>query len=330
MRLDLDFADVINKLITLLEGLTGGDIFFVLKNNYVERHYYTKNGIWKKIHFIKQILKENKYRKLNHMLKEYPVYYPFLLKGNYCYIIPIIIKNSLKGYTFIVREKTREFKEQEIEVINNILSQAGVVIENSFLIEETHAMNFEIVKSLVKAIEAKDTYTKGHSQRVAAISNLIAKEMGFTPQTMKKIDMAAVLHDVGKIGISEKILNKVERLTEEEYNQIRKHPENGYEIVSQIKNMLQIAEIIKYHHEKWDGTGYPEKLEGEFIPIESRIISVADTFDAITSDRSYRKGASIEKAYEEIMINIGKQFDPFVVKNFLNIEREKIIKIIKI
>ena len=147
--------------------------------------------------------------------------------------------------------------------------------------------------------------------------------MEFSHEEIKKIQMAAVLHDVGKIAVPEKILNKEGKITQEEFNEIKKHPSNGYSIVSQIKNMKEIAVIIKYHHERWDGKGYPDGILKEEIPIESRIISVVDAYDAMTSDRPYRKGMSHEKAVEELIYNAGKQFDSEVVDIFCHISKNR-------
>ncbi len=136
--------------------------------------------------------------------------------------------------------------------------------------------------------------------------------------------MAAVLHDVGKIALSEDILNKEGKISDEEYAEIKKHPETGYGIVSQIKNMKPIAEIIKYHHENWDGTGYPEGLAKHEIPFESRIITIIDAYDAMTSDRPYRKGMSHDYAIGEIKANKGKQFDPEIAAVFCSLEEERL------
>lgn len=324
LRIDLEFEEILIKLVDLVEGLIGGDGFFIIK----ERYYYSKNGRWDKIHFMKRFLKENGMSSVNELVKSFSSYTPIYFEDKILYIIPIIIKSSLKGYLLIMKDVEKSIYEHELEVITSILSQAGIVIENAFLIEEAQETSFEIVKSLVKAIEAKDKYTKGHSQRVAQISIMIAKEMDLSTERVKNIEMAAVLHDVGKIGLPEYILNKSGKLTAEEYEHMRQHPSNGYEIVSQIKNMKDIARIIRYHHERWDGKGYPEELIEEDIPLESRIIAIADTYDAITSDRPYRKGREHGCAVKEIKENKETQFDPYISKIFLNISKELIDKAI--
>ena len=135
----------------------------------------------------------------------------------------------------LIKDFSNDLKDHEIEVINNILSQAGIVIDNAHLIEETREIHFDIVKSLVKAIEGKDKYTKGHSERVSFYSTIIANELELSHDNLKKLQMAAVLHDVGKIAVPENILNKEGKISDEEFTEIKKHPSNGYTIVSQIK-----------------------------------------------------------------------------------------------
>mgnify|MGYP003587920978 CR=1 FL=1 len=320
LRLNLDFELVIDKLLNLLEGITGGTGFFILNDKY----YYSKNGDWGKIHLIKRFLKANKKNSLSGFISKIPSYFPLYFENTVWRMFPIIIKNSIKGYMLLIKDITKDIKDNELEIINNILSQAGIVIENAMLIEETRDIHFDIVKSLVKAIEGKDRYTKGHSERVAMISELVAREIELPAERLRYLQMASVLHDVGKIALSEDILNKLGSLTDEEYGEIKKHPGTGYEIVSQIKNMKAVAEIIKYHHECWNGSGYPDGLSEKDIPIESRIISIADAYDAITSDRPYRKGMPHEYAIEELTKNIGIQFDPEITKIFCEISKEKL------
>jgi hypothetical protein len=320
LRMNLDFEGILDKLLSLVEGITGGTGFFILN----ERYFYSKNGDWSKIHLVKRFLKANKKNTLSNFVESVPSYFPFYFENTVWRMFPIIIRNKIKGYLLLIKEYNSDIKDHEIETINNILSQAGIVIDNAYLIEETREIHFDIVKSLVKAIEGKDKYTKGHSDRVSAYSTLVAEEIDFSHEEIKKIQMAAVLHDVGKIAVPEKILNKEGKITEEEFNEIKKHPSNGYSIVSQIKNMKEIAVIIKYHHERWDGKGYPDGILKKEIPIESRIISVADAYDAMTSDRPYRKGMSHEKAIYELKSNSGKQFDPEIVEIFCGISRNRL------
>jgi HD-GYP domain-containing protein (c-di-GMP phosphodiesterase class II) len=168
----------------------------------------------------------------------------------------------------------------------------------------------QTTEALANAIESKDKYTSGHSSRVAMYSRLIAKEAGFDDQFCEKVYYSALLHDVGKIGVKDDIINKPGRLTDDEYDQIKLHPTYGYQILSSIKKSPYLSIGAHYHHERYDGKGYPDGLAGEEIPKIARIIAVADSFDAMTSSRSYRDVLPIHKVKEELVNGMGTQFDP--------------------
>ncbi|AZR72264.1 phosphohydrolase [Anoxybacter fermentans] len=180
----------------------------------------------------------------------------------------------------------------------------------------------EFVESLAKALDTKDHYTYGHSERVSQLVERIALEMGMKEEQMFMAHIAAHLHDIGKIGIPDSILNKPGRLTEDEFKIVQQHPLKGFEILNKVKSFRKIAEIVKYHHERYDGKGYPDGLKGERIPLEARIIAVADAFDAMTSYRPYRKKMKISEAIQELKEHIYDQFDPEVVEVIENIYRE--------
>ena len=175
--------------------------------------------------------------------------------------------------------------------------------------ERLDQLNTNIIRALSYTIDAKDRYTSGHSQRVADYSLAIAKRMGKSEADQKIIYYAGLLHDVGKIRVSEEVINKAAKLTEEEFNQIRIHPVSGYHILKDIHEDIRIAYGAKYHHERYDGKGYPNALEGENIPEIARIIGVADAYDAMTSNRSYRDALPQEIVRSEIEKGKGKQFD---------------------
>ena len=172
----------------------------------------------------------------------------------------------------------------------------------------------DVIECLTSAMEAKDPYTSGHSSRVADMTYDIAISMGITGKKLEIIHLAAHLHDIGKIGIPEAILNKEDKLLPAEWELIKKHPEIGYNILSKSKQMKEIAKIVLHHHERWDGKGYPQGLSKGEIPLGSRIIAVADSIDAMTSSRPYRMALSWEECQKEINENSGVQFDPAVVK----------------
>ncbi len=177
--------------------------------------------------------------------------------------------------------------------------------------EKQEAAMFEqTAEALANAIDAKDRYTHGHSARVALISRQIATEAGFSDKECTQIYYAALLHDVGKIGIRDEIINKVGRLTDEEFEEIKRHPILGYQILSSIKQSPSLSVGAHYHHERYDGSGYPEGLSGEVIPEVARIIAVADAYDAMTSSRSYRDALPRQAMVDELTRGMGKQFDP--------------------
>ncbi len=179
------------------------------------------------------------------------------------------------------------------------------------------------VEALVQALEAKDSYTSGHSSRVAQWSVKLAEKLGLPEDRLEFIKYAGVLHDVGKIGVSENILNKKGQLEDSEWEMIRNHPVIGQNIIKGIDFLFDVGSAVRYHHERYDGTGYPEGIVGEAILLESRIIAVADTYDAMTSDRSYRKGLSSGEALVELKRVAGTQLDPKIVQVFCSIVQEE-------
>ncbi len=180
------------------------------------------------------------------------------------------------------------------------------------------------MKALAMSLEAKDGYTKGHSDKVTELSISLGKFIGLERKLLGKVELAASLHDIGKIGITDAVLNKPGRLTEEEYEHVKGHAVLGEEIVKPIIEDKDIRESIRHHHERFDGKGYPDGLAGDKIPLGGRIIALADAFDAMTSDRPYRKAYSKEEAMEMVEENAGTQFDPEMAAEFLKvIEREE-------
>jgi putative nucleotidyltransferase with HDIG domain len=202
-------------------------------------------------------------------------------------------------------------KDYQQNLEDKIYEQTKII--NEFYLRSVH--------SLVKALEAKDEYTKGHSERVTHYSLEIGKMIP-DDIDLEKMRVAGILHDLGKIGVPETVLNKPGKLSDKEFEMVRKHPELGVEILEPIEFLRDVFPIILHHHEKYDGTGYPCGLKGKVIPIESRVLAIADTFDAMTSTRAYRKALTIEEAKVEIKRCSGTQFDPEFASIFLNIHQE--------
>ncbi|MCM0650765.1 HD-GYP domain-containing protein [Clostridium swellfunianum] len=193
-----------------------------------------------------------------------------------------------------------------------------------YLYLELKSQYIETVDTLMHAMEARDKYTEGHSKRVAEISTLLAKELKYNDIKVERLHMASLLHDVGKIGIDDSILNKPGKLTQEEYEIIKSHPEIGYNILKDIKNLQDILPIIRSHHERYDGKGYPDEKQPEQLNLDVFIVQLADTIDAMTTDRPYRKALTDEEVINEITKYSGTQFHPKVVQAYLNIlEKQK-------
>ena len=215
-------------------------------------------------------------------------------------------------------DKVRNFNEElesRIKAVTEELNEKLDDIQHLFV---------STVKALSSAIEAKDTYTSGHNERMLDYTLAILDELKESPEfdfdyeeARGTLQLAVLVHDIGKIGIPDDILQKPGSLTNQEWDEIKKHPDKGVSILEPIKELKEVTDVIKHHHERYDGTGYPEGIKAEEIPLISRIIAVADTFDAMTSDRPYRKRASDEKAVEEIKNCAGTQFDPVIVEAFL-------------
>ncbi|MGB9679502.1 MAG: HD-GYP domain-containing protein [Thermoanaerobacteraceae bacterium] len=175
---------------------------------------------------------------------------------------------------------------------------------------------YDTIDVLVKALDAKDKYTAGHSKNVEKFSVIFCKELGISDSETEMIRIAALLHDIGKIGVKEEVLNKPGKLTDEELSMIKEHPQKGYEILRDVPALKDVSIWVKYHHEWYDGSGYPDGIKGDEIPLESQILSIADVFDALVSDRPYRKAFSQNEAYKIIVENEGKQFSPQMIDIF--------------
>ena len=238
---------------------------------------------------------------------------------------PLINKDNLVGVINCERkiDKKGPFTSENLDLLETLASQASIAIENARLYHNLLNVYLETIRSLAAAIDAKDSYTHGHSRRVTDLSVGIALEMKLPKADVDTIRHASLLHDVGKIGISEKILLKPGRLTDEEFETIKSHPYIGAGILNSIEFLHSVCDIIKHHHERYDGKGYPDKLAGEEIPLGARIICVADSFDAITSHRPYRKPMTFDEATEEVKRCAGAQFDPEVAAAFVSLRTSK-------
>jgi len=232
--------------------------------------------------------------------------------------IPLKVKDRTIGVMEVINKRgDRTFTEKDMALFKPLSAQAAVAIERARLYEDLEDMYISTVKSLAAAIDAKDPYTRGHSERVTRFSLLIAKEIGLDEKTQKDVQLCALLHDVGKIGVPISVLRKKDKLTDEDWQHIRRHPVLGAEIISPIRQLKELVPNIRHHHERYDGKGYPDNLKEEQIPLIARILAVADTFDALTSERPYRNGLPDKSALEEIEVVKGTQLDPACAEAFL-------------
>lgn len=202
--------------------------------------------------------------------------------------------------------------------LNEHLNMQKNMIEDSYV--RLNSAYESTVFAMSNAVDARDSYTAGHSARVSKISLILGKELGLSETDLKTLEFATLFHDIGKIGISDNILNKNGKLSDEEYDIIKKHPSIGINILKDIDFLADALPLIQHHHERFGGGGYPNGLKGEDIPLGARIIAVADTYDAMTSDRPYRLGLDHESAVNEIIKNKGSQFDDRLVDTFMVIE----------
>ncbi len=214
------------------------------------------------------------------------------------------------------------FETPDLELLSTIAAQASIAIRNARLYEAQETTYLNTVQALVSAIEASDTYTRGHSERVTRYSVALAKKMGMKDDPLKQLEQAAILHDIGKIGIDVALLHKKEKLTAADIDVLKLHPSIGVRILEPIHFLGTVRDIIEQHHERYDGNGYPNGLSGEEWRLEGRILAVCDTYDAMTSDRPYRKALSHEIATQEIQDHSGTQFDPKVAAAFIEMCNE--------
>jgi len=232
--------------------------------------------------------------------------------------VPVMVKEKVIGVLQAVNKLNNEhFSNEDLELFELLANQVAIAIENAILYEKIHTTFLEVSEALAESIEKRDPYTGGHTKRVLAYSMAIAKYMKLNEEEMEKLKIAAILHDIGKIGVEDKILRKKENLTEEEYQEMKKHPMVGVEILGHISQLKDIIPGMRYHHERTDGKGYPNGLKGNNIPLIARIISVADTYDAMTTTRPYHNALSNSKAVAELKRCAGTQFDKAVVYAFI-------------
>jgi len=233
-------------------------------------------------------------------------------------VLPLKPRDRLLGVIQVANKRGNfSYRPEDLDLLKILGSQVAFVIQNADLFKNLQRAYIDTLSALTSAIDAKDSYTRGHSERVTELSIRLAQYCGVAAEEVEKIKLGGLLHDIGKIGIPEGILNKPGRLDEHEFEIIKSHPDLGVRIMGKVEFLESIVPIISFHHERYDGKGYPDGLIGEDIPILARIVSVVDTFDAMTTDRPYRKAMTTEAALAEIERCAGTQFDPEIAAHFV-------------
>jgi HD-GYP domain-containing protein (c-di-GMP phosphodiesterase class II) len=212
-----------------------------------------------------------------------------------------------------------ELGTREASLLTTAAAMLASHANNLSLLEERENLLVSVVRTLVSAVDSRDPYTCGHSERVALYARRLAEEVGLDEDTCEKIYLTGLLHDLGKIGISDSVLKKCGPLTEEEFAEIQRHPDLGWAILHELEQFDYVLPGVLHHHERYDGKGYPDRLRGEETPLEGRLLAVVDSFDAMTSDRPYRAGMPVEKAIEILGDGAGTQWDAKLVDAFLHI-----------
>ena len=243
--------------------------------------------------------------------------------------VPLMRQDQVLGCLFALDKEDGDFDSVDSKLLNSIANESGIYLENAILFDDVHGLMMGLLHSLTSAVDAKDTYTCGHSERVALLSRHMAQQVGLRDGEIEQVYMAGLLHDVGKIGVPESVLHKAGRLTAEEFEHMKKHPEIGARILADVKQLKPVLPGVLYHHERYDGKGYPSGLAGENIPLMGRIICLADCFDAMTSNRTYRKALPLEVAMCEIRRCSGTQFDPFLAEVFLRAKPDALRELLR-
>lgn len=256
------------------------------------------------------VLKDPRYRQPYFAKKSH-------LKSLLC--VPLLVRNRSIGVLNVYTTKPHRFTSREEKILLMFASEAAIAIENARLIKRLQDAYLNTLKALGAMVDAFDWHTERHSERVRDFALAVARKMNLPQKDLKTIEYAAYIHDIGKVGVDLSIIRKPEKLTEEEWRQIIKHPLLGANIAERMEMLRNLSPLIMHHHERYDGKGYPDGLRSESIPLGARILAVADAYEAMTADRPYRRALSKEIAIGEIKKYSGQQFDPKIVEAFLEV-----------
>jgi putative nucleotidyltransferase with HDIG domain len=249
-------------------------------------------------------------------------------EGSMASVLCVLLRTPRKRLGVLHLDRSywqKPFTAEDLHLADALAASVSAGIETTLLLQKKDQLFHNTIRVLAQAVEMRDPYTGGHTQRVENYSQLLAQQLALSEDDMKLIRIGTPLHDIGKIGIDDAILRKPDRLSPEEVEIMKTHTTRGAEILATVPDLLPAIPIVRSHHERWDGKGYPDGLAAEKIPRLARLVAVADSYDAMTSDRPYRKGMAPEEAFEEMNEQSGKQFDPECVAGFVVI-RDRIVE----
>jgi len=320
---------VLQTLITGISATSGAIFLFEEgKNNLVMKVGYHVSSKLHEINIdsekglIGRVIELKKLEVVSHVSTNAAAYFEFKsgLTKDSIMVAPLLCKGKVHGVLVVSDKLNHEsFDKDDITLLSNVTAQISIAIENFELNEDAEKTYLETITALALAVEAKDTYSKGHIDRVANYVERLGTAMKLDGEMMKILRNGAILHDVGKIGVRDEVLKKQGPLDKEEQKEMEEHVIIGVNIIKPIRHMSALCDLVRNHQELYDGSGYPDRLKGEEIPITARIIKVCDAYDAMTTDRPYRKGMSKESAKKELIAKKGKDFDPEIVEKFINI-----------
>ncbi len=311
-----------NASSVLLFGDRGDDLYFAATSGPVDEALQ-KVRISSKSGIAGQVLQSGQPRLVNDVSRNIDFDHNidaatgFRTKSLVC--APLIVNGRSLGVIEVLNKRDgSQFDDHDLNTVVTVANEAAMAIENTRLHETVLEAYKATIQTLAAAIDAKDPYTRGHSTRVMEYAVGAGAALAFDPGQLETLEYAGILHDVGKIAIDSTILVKPEKLTDEEWQKVREHPRVGANILQEVPFLREAAELVLCHHERYDGSGYPQGLKGEDIPLGARVLAVADSFDSMTTDRSYHKAASVEDALGELVNCSGTQFCPVAVEAFIN------------
>ena len=237
-------------------------------------------------------------------------------------VVPVASKERMLGVLQAINKKEGHFTDDDLEMLETLAHQVGAAIENALLYQEQRETLLGVTMAFAEALEKRDDYTGGHTRRVCEYSMAIGRHLELPEEQLEELHLSAILHDIGKIGVPDRVLQKPGKLDPDESAEMNRHPVLGSEILEHVKSLRAMTGGVRHHHEKYDGSGYPDRKKGEEIPLMGRIIAVADAFDAMTSTRPYRTALNHESALNELASHSGKQFDPGVVDAFMELYKK--------